>query len=90
MLRIILFTILTILGLMTPVWFFLVSSFVSTLLFENFWEIIVISIILNVVFVYNGANFQALYVALGVVLYVISWIIHTKTRLKPYFKKKES
>jgi hypothetical protein len=79
--------ILAILGFLLPVWVFLFLIFLASLWFRNYWEIFIIMVVLNSVYVYNKASFEALYLVWGLGIYVISWFIHTRTRFNNYLAK---
>lgn len=74
--------LLLVLGFLLPSWIFLLALFGGALLFRLFWEAILIMIIMNVVYMYNGASFQALYVLWGVGAFIISYFVHTRTRFQ--------
>lgn len=82
MIRISFAIIFLVLGLFVPTWLFLTALFAGAFFFKNFWEAIGITVIINAVFVYNNADFQASYVVFGIVVYIISHFIHTRTRFK--------
>lgn len=74
------------LGFLVPSWIFLGALFLGAVLFRNFWEAIVLMVVVNSVYVYNGASFQAIYVVWGVFAYLVSYFIHTRTRFKSDFE----
>lgn len=85
--RVFITSILAILGFLLPVWIFLFLTFLASLWFRNYWEIFIIMVVLNSVYVYNKASFEAVYLVWGLGIYVISWLIHTRTRFNNYLAK---
>jgi len=71
---------LIIFGLILPSWIFIVFVFIASIFFINFWEVIGIMLLINIFYVYQDASFQALYLFWGVGIFLVSWIIHNKTR----------
>lgn len=78
-----------ILGFLFPYWVLFLVLLVGAVFFENFWEAILITTILNIVYTYNGAHFEATYVVWGIVVYLLSRIIHGRTRFHSYLQKKD-
>lgn len=80
MFRISIVILLIILGILTPAWLFLGISFLASLWYRNFWEIFLVMVVLNSIYVYNGALFEAKYLIWALVIYVVSFLVHTQTR----------
>lgn len=80
MVRISIAIILIILGLVVPSWLFLGATFLVSLWYRNFWEIFPVMVVLNSIYVYNGALFEAKYLVWALGIYVVSFLIHTQTR----------
>lgn len=79
--------VLLIIGLLTPTWLFLASAFLVSLWYRNFWEIFPIMVVLNSIYVYNGALFGAKYLVWALGIYVVTFLIHTQTRFNKDIQK---
>ena len=87
--RIVSSIIILFLGFLVPYWLLFLVLFVASIFFKNFWEVILITTILNIVYTYNGASFEAVYIVWGIVVYLISLLVHNRTRFRSYIKKKD-
>ncbi len=87
MVRITIGIILVIIGFVTPSWLFLGVSFLVSLWYRNFWEIFPVMVVLNSVYVYNGALFEAKYIIWALSIYGLTFLIHTQTRFNKSLQK---
>lgn len=87
--RIFIGVVLLILGFVTPYWFFFFTLTISAIFFKNFWEAILITTVINIVYVYNNAPFQASYIAWGVAIYLVGRVVHSRTRFDSHLKEKK-
>lgn len=77
---------LIVLGFIAPVWLFILSLFVSSILLYNFWNVIAVTVLINFLYVYQGDFFSAQYILWGVVAYGCGIFVHRLTRLRDQIK----
>lgn len=87
--RIVSVCVILILGFLLPYWILFLGLAIGAVFFKNFWEAILITTILNIVYTYNGASFEATYIIWGIVVYLLSVIIHSRTRFHSYLQRKD-
>ncbi len=78
-----------IVGFLAPYWLFIFLLFLGAVLFSNFWEAILVSVIINSVYVYSGASFEGVYVVWGIVVYIVNILIHRQTRFQTYILNRQ-
>lgn len=82
MVRTLITILLVFFGFMAPTWLFLVTLFISTLAVYNFWEVILVTIIVNSLYVYQGEFFSAQYILWGIAAYLCGMFVYRMTRLR--------
>lgn len=85
--RVLLFFILLFLSFFIPYWLFFICVFFVSLFFESYWEVILLGLILDIVYVYKGVSFEAWYLVWSTGIYIISWLVHSLTRFYSEVKR---